>query len=193
VTRIKSNCRCPSSPELRLPKEVSRLDLMAVDYVPNRWFSTRTKSARRHVATWGPIFSPFERSRRLAWTPKGILRSTGQPSMRKLSDWPWARKILFHLNHPPVRVRREENRRGEAGPSNSNTSARCAIICARVAGLRGIMLLPCSMNRASIMVSERSPSLGSTFAGTVVAKPDPQSALPIPGSPVPRDLQMKAL
>jgi len=118
---------------LRLPKEFP-LTLCTWDYVPNRWFSTRTKrSARRHVATWGQYLFPVLTVPTARVDAKGILTIDWSTLDAELERLHGRRKDFVSFESSARRVRREEKPTRRSGPSNSNTSARCAIIC----GARG--------------------------------------------------------
>jgi hypothetical protein len=86
---------------LRLPKEFP-LTLCTWDYIPNRWFPSRTKEVLDDMARHG--VNVFPRT----IIPPGRVDATGKLTI----DWPvldaeldrleHRGKILFHLNHPPI-------------------------------------------------------------------------------------------
>lgn len=86
---------------LRLPKEFP-LTLCTWDYVPNRWFPTRSKEVLDDMSKHG--VNVFPRT----IIPPGRVDAAGKLTI----DWPvldaeldrlnHRGKILFHLNHPPI-------------------------------------------------------------------------------------------
>ncbi len=86
---------------LRLPKELP-LTLCTWDYVPNRWFTARTKEVLDDMGRHG--VNVFPRT----IIPPGRVDAAGKLTI----DWPVLDaeldrldrrgKILFHLNHPPI-------------------------------------------------------------------------------------------
>ncbi len=86
---------------LRLPKDFP-LTLCTWDYVPNRWFPSRTKEVLDDMARHG--VNVFPRT----IIPPGRVDAAGKLTI----DWPvldaeldrldQRGKILFHLNHPPI-------------------------------------------------------------------------------------------
>ena len=86
---------------LRLPKEFP-LTLCTWDYVPNRWFPSRSKEVLDDMARHG--VNVFPRS----IVPPGRVDAAGKLTI----DWPvldaeldrleHRGRILFHLNHPPI-------------------------------------------------------------------------------------------
>lgn len=126
---------------LRLPKEFP-LTLGTWDYVPNRWFPSRSKEVLDDMARHG--VNVFPRTT----IPPGRVDGAGKLTI----DWPvldaeldrldHCGKILFHLNHPPIEsaVQRAEQEKRTIELEEHSQLAR-SLTGTRL-GLRRLRLLP---------------------------------------------------
>ncbi len=86
---------------LRLPKERS-LTLCAWDYVPNRWFPSRSKEVLDDMARHGVNVFPRSTIPPARCDAVGNLTFDWSTLDAELERLKGRGKILFHLNHPPI-------------------------------------------------------------------------------------------
>ena len=86
---------------LRLPKEFP-LTLCTWDYVPNRWFSSRSKEVLDDMARHGVNIFPRSTIPTARVDAAGRLTIDWLPLDAELERLHGRGKILFHLNHPPI-------------------------------------------------------------------------------------------